>query len=65
MTEKLKEAILGVFGYTPNDLSCSNATTAISVMFEDEQDSNPETMIELFLINCDEIKFKELKQLVS
>lgn len=62
MTEKFKEKLLGVFGYTSEDLNCANAETAISEMFDNDHDSNPTTLLMMFIENCTTEKFSKLKK---
>lgn len=61
MTEQFKEKLLAVFGYTPDELNCANAETAISEMFDNDHASNPTTLLELFVTNCSTEEFAELK----
>lgn len=65
MTEEAKRKILKVFGYTPEDLNCSNSDTAIGEVFEQDSFTNPMNMIELFIINCSKESFEELKNIIT
>lgn len=62
--EKLAGEFLKVFGYTKGQLNCADNFTAMHEIFEKDSVSNPITILELFVFNCDEQKFRELKQLV-
>ena len=62
--EQLGGKLLEVFGYTKEDLKCADNFTAMHEIFEQDSFSNPITILELFIYNCNEQKFTELKQLV-
>jgi hypothetical protein len=65
MTEKTKCRLLKVFGYTPNDLHAENADTAMSEMFEMNEDSDPMQLLTTFIEQCSEKEFKILKNIIN
>ena len=65
ITEETKRRILGVFGYTPEDLNCASADTAMGEIFEQDNSTDPMSIIELFILNCSKENFAELKEVVT
>jgi hypothetical protein len=64
-TEETKCKILQVFGYTPEDLNCANADTAMGEIFEQDSFTDPMSMFELFIVNCSNENFAELKEILT
>lgn len=65
LSEETKLQMLAVFGYTPEDLNCANADTAISELFQIDMGGNPTTLVEMFINNCSEERFSELKKAIK
>lgn len=63
--EETKCKILQVFGYTPEDLNCANADTAMGEIFEKDSSTDPMSMLELFIVNCSKENFAELKGILT
>lgn len=60
-TDEFELEILKIFGYTPDDVGCSNVCLALEVIFEEDTFSDPMTLIQSFIHNCDYETFKNLK----
>ena len=65
VTEETKCKILQVFGYTPEDLNCANADTAMGEIFEQDSFTDLMSMLELFIVNCSKENFAELKDILT
>ncbi len=62
MTEQTKLDLLAIFGYKPEDINCANASTAFAVIFESDHFSEPLTLLDIFITNCDPERFAALKK---
>jgi len=63
--EQINEKILNVFGYTKEELNCSNATTGISEVFENDNRSNEVEVLHSFIRYCTIKEFEELKIMLN
>jgi hypothetical protein len=64
-TEETKCKILQVFGYTPEDLNCADADTAMGEIFEQDSFTDPMSMLELFIVNCSNENFAKFKEVLT
>lgn len=62
LTEKLKEEIVAVFGYTTESLDCADAYAAIDEIYNEYYYENPMSFILGFIGNCSEDEFIRLKR---
>lgn len=63
--EELELKLLEVFGYTPKDLKCANAFTALGEIFDKDAGENVVSFLELFVSSLEVEQLIELKKLVS
>jgi len=63
--EELGLKLLEVFGYTPADLKCFNAYTALGEVFENDANENIVSFLELFVSSLDIEQLIALKKLVA
>jgi hypothetical protein len=64
ITEETKLKIVKVFGYTPEELNCANADTAMSEIYDNGCFDDAMSCIQLFITNCSVEEFKELKEIL-
>ena len=62
-TEKAREKVLSIFGYTSEDLNCANARTALTEVYDDDSNGEPVNFIELFINNCSVEEFASIKKM--
>ena len=65
MNEDFKIEMLEAFGYKPEDMNCSDADTAFSEIFQDEHFSDPVRLLECFIANCSDDRFKSLRKQIK
>ena len=61
MEEILNEKILEVLGYDKEELNCASAEAALGEVFANDHNSDPFTLLRMFICNCSPEELQMLK----